>query len=173
MCELSTISQLQTAGTGISAIGAFFESSAQKSALAQEAQAAQTNARLSELTAQSALIAGQDDEQRVRQYGAEVKSAQKVGFAAGNLDLSGGSVERTLTSTDLQTERDALAAKNNAAQEAWGYRMQAANYRGEARAKRAGASGVSPVLSSVDPLLLGATAVAETNYKIRKTQRGY
>jgi hypothetical protein len=173
MCGLAQLAQAQIAGTAVSSVGAFYEAQGQRDALSQRAATAETNARLAELTAQSAILSGQEEERRIRQYGANVKSSQRVALAAGNLDLSSAGSIAALTSTDVLTEQDALAVKVNAANAAWGYRVQGVNYKNEARSAQAYKSGISPLLSAVPSALAGASAVAETNYKLRRVREGY
>jgi hypothetical protein len=155
----------QGSGAVTSAIGAYASAQANRS----QANIADTNARLSELGAQAALLQGQTEEMRSRLATANLKSTQRVSFAANGVDLGEGSSARTLTSTDLLGEVDANTIHANAVRAAFGYRTQALNYSNDALMRRAGPRGLT---AGAAALLSGAGQVASSWYQFNKTGAG-
>lgn len=151
---------LSAGGVASSAIGAY------ASAAGTRAQASidDTNARLSELGAQAALLQGQHQEQVSRINTAELKSGQRVGFAAHGVDLGSDSAQRALTTTDLLGEVDANTAHANAIRAAFGYRTQALNSEMAAAGKRA----INPVAAGFSTLVGGGAQVARSWYTLNK-----
>ena len=168
MCDPTAALAMQAAGVASSTAGAFYGAKAQKSALGAQAAIADINAKLSELTAQSALRSGQLEEQRVKLNTASLKSKQRVALAGNGVDLSSDSAINTLTSTDVMGEIDANTTAANAARAAWGYRVQGMNYQNEAIGARATSKGINPFMSAATTALTGAGDVAMTRYKLGK-----
>ncbi len=150
------------------AIGAYYSARSAKSTLKHQARMGEISARISELGAQSALMQGQRQEQAVRLNTAQMKSAQRTGFAARGVALDSGSVQNIMNTTDYMGEVDALTVQRNAKQAAWGYRMQATNQQAAATMARADASGIVPGMS----LLAGAGQVAARWYAHLKNNGG-
>jgi hypothetical protein len=107
-----------------------------------QAEVSDLNARLLDLSAEDALLAGQHEEQRARLATARIKSAQKVAIAANGIDMAEGTPIELLTGTDLMGEIDAQTIKANAARSAFGYRTQAVNARGDATLRKAQAGAL-------------------------------
>ena len=82
------------------------------------------NRRLSTFQAQDALLRGVKEEERYRREIAMVAGQQSAEFGARNVAASGTALD-ILADTAQVGEEDALTIRNNAAREAWGYRMQA------------------------------------------------
>ncbi len=169
MCDPTAILATQAAGAGTSAAGAYYSARGEKSALKAQADMADTNAAISELTAQSALRQGQAQEQNSRLKTADLKSSQRASMAANGIDIgAGGTAKNILETTDLFGEIDADTIAANAARSAWGYRTEAVNYKNDARLKRTSARGINPALNAGVTLLDGATSVAKTAYTFNK-----
>jgi hypothetical protein len=88
--------------------------------------------------------------QASRAEAAAVKSRQKVNLAANGVDVTSGSAVDLLTSTDYlsalnderinaASARNVAAIRNNAINNAWGYRTQGTGYRDSAATQRADA----------------------------------
>lgn len=122
----------QAAGTVIGA-------SSQYQAGAEEQKLAKYNAQVLEYQAQSAEKQGQADVAAARRQREQVIASQRVGFAAGNVDVNSGTAFQVQQDTAEQAEYDIARLKNNAALSAWGFRQEAANqkYKGK-MAKHAG-----------------------------------
>lgn len=152
----------QGAGAVTSAIGAYAMAQSSRA----QASISDSNARLAELGAQAALLQGQTEEMRSRLATANLKSSQRVSFAANGVDLGEGSSARTLTATDLLGEVDANTIHANAVRAAFGYRTQALNYSNDALMRRAGPGGLQAGATT----LLGSTGqVASSWYQFNKS----
>lgn len=156
------------AGALNSALSAGSQARAQKSALGFQADMDAINAQQTERQAESTLAAGQAQEQRSRLETAQLKSTQRAAFAANGIDVGEGSAAQVLTSTDVMGEIDANTLHANAVQAAFGYRTQAINERGDARAKRAAADAISPGAAFTNTLIGGASQVATSWYTMNK-----
>lgn len=93
------------------------------------AQLAEYNAAVAELQARDAEQRGALEANRYRAMVRQVIGAQRAGFAAGNIDVGYGSAVDVQTDTAFLGELDALTIRTNAAREAWGYRVEAADLR--------------------------------------------
>ncbi len=159
---------LQIGGALSSAIGTYYASSAQSDALRYQARTAETNARLAEKSAQSALLQGQSEANRMQMRKAQVKGSQRAAMAANGGDLGEGSNARVQASTDLLADMDIDAIEANALRTAWGYRQQGTNYQNQAVFSSAAAEGISPVGDAATSLLGSAGAVATSWYRRKK-----
>lgn len=159
---------LMAAGAASNTVGSYYSARGQQSALRFQADIADTNARLAELSAQSELVRGQREEQASRLRTAQLKSSQRVAMAANGIDLGQGTAAEVLTSTDYMGEVDANTIAANAVRQAWGYRTQGMNYQNEALMKRATASSISPGMSAATTLLSEAGRVYSAWYGMSK-----
>lgn len=98
---------------------------------AAEAQAELTdyNAEVAELQAQDALERGGDEENRFRMMVRGAIGAQRAGFAAGNIAVGFGSAVDVQADAAFLGELDALQIRQNAAREAWGFKVEATDLR--------------------------------------------
>lgn len=161
---------IQGVGALSGAIGARNTAAGQKMALQYGADIADINARTAELSAQSALLTGQRQEQRVLMRGAQIKSAQRASMAANGIDMGGSdTATRLLASTQFMAESDALTISSNARQQADQIRMQSVNATNDARMKRATADGIDPDSAFTSSLLGSAGQVASSWYTLNKS----
>lgn len=124
--------------------------------LADEAQL-RTNRRLAELEAQDALARGEKDAERVRAEGRQVIGQAKAALGASGAVANSGSALDALVDTARFTEADAQQVRANAMREAWGHRVQGAQY-GYAETvarKRRQAALAGGVLSGIGELVTG------------------
>lgn len=159
----------QAAGVGLSTVGAFYSAQGQKDALNAQAGVADINARLSEDTAQSVMLAGQKQQQQILLKGAQVKSTQRASMAANGVDLGVGSAVAVQDSTDVITQSDSNTTAANALRQAWGYRTQGVNYKNAALMDRAQSSSISPWMAGGGTLLTGASSLAKNFYNLKKS----
>ena len=158
----------QIGGAASSAIGSYFGASAQKIALRGQAGVADTNARIAELGAQSALASGQQQVGALTLKAGQVKGAQRAALAANGVNLGEGSAAEISASTDIMKEIDANTLTANAVRSAWGYRTQAVNFQNEALIKRAAAGSIHPGTAAATSLLGSAGRVASSWYAFNK-----
>lgn len=159
-------------GAAFGAYSAWQSAKSAKQALQSQAELADINARVSELSATTALAAGQKQESAVRMRTGHLKSAQRAGLAANGVDLGTGSAANILTDTDLMGEADANTAAINTLQSAWGYQTQAQNSRTSANMGRATANGMSAGGAAASSLLSSAPLVAQSWYAANRTVKG-
>ena len=159
---------LMIGGMISSAVGSFFSADVQKYQLKTQAIIADTNARIAELGAESALMQGEREVGNLTMRAGQLKSTQRAAMAANGVDLGVGNAAETLASTDIMKEVDANTTMANAIRNAWGYRMQGTNFTNEALTARNTAGAISPWMSGVSSLLGGAGNVASNWYMMNK-----
>lgn len=159
----------QIGGAASSAIGSYYSAKTQKINLQTQAYVADTNARIAELGAQSALNQGQQQVGALTLKAGQLKSSQRAAMAANGIDLGVGNAAEIQASTDVMKEIDANTLTANAVRSAWGYRTQAVNFENEALTKRATAGAISPFGSAAGSLLGSAASVAGSWYSLNKS----
>lgn len=114
------------------------------------------NAIFAERQAQDAEQRGELDAGRMRRKTEQVIGAQRTSLAAQGVDVNRGSALDVQADAAYLGELDAQTIKNNAAKEAWGYRVQASDYRARGKtAKREGEFGAfNTILTSAGEVLL-------------------
>jgi hypothetical protein len=100
---------------------------AEQDAANSEADLADYNAAVATVQADDALARGAEEESRFRAGVRGMIGSQRAAFAAGNIDVAGGSALDVQADTAYLGELDALTIRNNAASEAWGYKVQSAD----------------------------------------------
>ncbi len=155
---------LSAFGGGMSATAAYTSAKNQQAALQAQAQTEMNNATLAGFQSDDAIARGETAAGVTMMKGAQVKGTQRAGLAANGVDLSGGSAQNVLTSTDYVTAVDASTLRTNAAREAWGYQMQVRNDVNRATADRNASDQISPWLSAGTSLLGSAATVANRWY---------
>ena len=168
MCDPRMASQVgvysQGANALFGAVNAVAGAENERAAYGYQARIAENNASVAEAQAADAIDRGHQVAGAVRKQGKQIKGAQHVGFAAGNVDASFGSALDILTETDVATDIDANEAQQNAGREAWALRMQASDYRNQAKLLKFHRGATSPLLAGGTALLDGATKVADKWY---------
>jgi hypothetical protein len=155
-------------GSISSAYGAYAQVRSTKLQLKMQADLSAINARLSESTAQSTMLAGQQQEQNARLTTAGLKGSQRASMAANGIDLGSDTATNILTTTDVMGEIDANTINANAVRAAWGYRTQAMNAQNTARMSSANAQGLSGTAAAASSLLGSAGTVASSYYMRNK-----
>lgn len=151
---------MQTGGMVTSTIGSYNSAAIQKINLNTQAAIADSNARIAEVGAQSALLRGQKQASALTLKAGQLKARQRASMAANGIDLGVGNAAEIQASTDIMAEIDKNTIETNAVYEAWGYRSNATNYQNDALMKRAGAGAISPFGSAASSLLGSAGSVA-------------
>lgn len=157
-------STAQIANLAFSTISSYQTAKAQKDAYNYQAQVERNNAVLADRRAKDALERGAAEEQRQRLKTAQLKSTQRAALAARGIDLGEGSALDILTSTDYMGEVDARTIHDNAAQEAWGIRVQRDSILDNARLLSDRAGSIRPGVTAMGTFLGGATRVAASWY---------
>lgn len=149
-------------GFGLQAYGQKQAAKAQAGQFNYQAAVDRNNKIIADRQADDAIKRGDAEEEEHRRKVAQIKSDQRVGFAARGIDLGSDNVLDTLSDTAMLGELDALTIRSNAAREAYGYRVQGMNYEASAgnnslAAKNAKSAGKTAMVST---LLSGASTVA-------------
>lgn len=154
-----------------SAIGSYGSAKLQKTNLKAQAALAETNAKIAELGAQSALIRGQKQKAAATMQAGQLKSRQRAAMAANGIDLGEGSAAEVQASTDILKTIDMNTIEANAIRSAWGYRTQAVDMQNDALIRRAAASAISPFGSAASTLLTGSGTVADYWYQWKEVSK--
>lgn len=104
-----------------------------------EANLYNQNATLADQQAADAIARGQVAEGRQRNAGKSFIGQQRTGFAGQGVDVTSGSASAVQGEAQAMSALDALTIRNNAAREAFGYKVQALNDRGNAQLALMGA----------------------------------
>jgi hypothetical protein len=128
---------MMIASTVISATGSIAQGKAQSDLLESDAEVAG-------IQAEDALTRGRIEEMRLRERGRGLIGQQRAGFTGQHVSLESGSALDVVADTARLTELDALTVRNNAALEAWGYRVEQENL--EFRAEMAEKKGIFDAL---------------------------
>lgn len=116
----------------IKAFGSFGITRHQNAIAQSEANIARINAQMMEWQAQSRLHANEKDLLNLTMKAGQTKGSQRAALAANGIAVGEGSAAELQASTDIIKEIEANQLTANAHREAWGMRMQAANYEGQA-----------------------------------------
>jgi hypothetical protein len=122
---------------GLSAAGSLIQGNAQRAAANAEAAAAEQNARLADEQARDAVRRGGYEELKLRRQASMLQGTQRAQAAAAGVDVASGSALDAQIASLSEGEQDAAVIRFNAQREAWGYGVQATNYRNAARAAKA------------------------------------
>lgn len=151
----------QGIGNTISAFGSFGITRSQNAIAQSQANIARINAQKMRMQYESTLRASEKDVQRTTMAAGRVKSSQRAALAANGIAIGEGSAAELVASTDIVKEIDVNQIKANATQQAWGYRMQAAGYEGQAIMAEASKQNKWDVFGTT---LLGASQYSAANY---------
>lgn len=114
-----------------SVASAYSQSESIKAKGAYDKQVADTNATLSKFKAQDAISRGATAELQQLKKTDDLVSSQRAAQAASGADVGTGSAAIVRSSSQLMGQTDALTIKNNAWREAWGYTVQANNFKSQ------------------------------------------
>lgn len=89
------------------------------------------NARLAEFQAADVILQGEKTVQDIRKKGRQIIGEQRTAIAAGGIDLGVGSAIDVQADTAAYIEGETIKAKNNAWREAFGFKVQALDLRGQ------------------------------------------
>lgn len=137
------------AGTALNAVG-------QVKAGNEAKELAEFNAHIAELQAEDAIAMGEEESQKFRTGVRGLIGRQKAGFAAQNIDVGVGTPVDVAADAAFLGELDVLTIQTNAARAAWGYEVQAENFRrGGSNAQTASRFGAAGSIIGGATSLLG------------------
>jgi hypothetical protein len=118
-----------SAAAGLMALGGALGGGAQKAAGEATQRLDNFNADISDQQASDALSRGGTAMNQRRLKERQTIGSQRARLAAQGLDVNSGSAANIQSDTYAIGEMDALTIANNAAREAWGYKVKATDYR--------------------------------------------
>lgn len=143
MAAFTALAILTAVSTTMQVVGQVKAGNAAKRAGAAQQDAANSQAELSDYNASVADVQATDatqrgaiDESRYRIGIRQAIATQRVGFAGGNVDVGFGSAVDVQGDAAFLGELDALQIRQNAAMEAYGFKVQAFDYRKQAEIAR-------------------------------------
>lgn len=145
MCYAAAIPYVFAA---IAAVGAYQSAQTSKETAQYQSEVAANNRTVSEIQAADAKERGDRAAQDVRRKYAALMGTQRATLAARGLDISDGSANAILQDTSYFGAYDETMTRANAAREAWGYKVKASNFAGDAAAYGATADATNPLLSA-------------------------
>ncbi|WP_137924655.1 hypothetical protein [Cupriavidus sp. 2SB] len=144
------------------------KASGQRAVADYNATIAENNANLAELQAQDAVTRGRQAESDLYRQTGQLMGRQRANTAANGVSLNEGSPVNIEASTRYMRDVDLATLRNNAARSAWGYNVQADNYRAQSKAYRAAGDASSPGAAAATSLLGSAAGVSSKWYDIYK-----
>ncbi len=151
-------------GTGMSVIGQANRAQADAAQANYMAQVARNNQIVADRNSTLALQQGQAQEDRQRLKTAQLLGSQRASLAAQGGDVNTGSNLDLLGDTARAGETDAQTIRSNAAQQAYGYQLQAESAGGQSDLYSANAANTMANLpfGIGSSLLGGASSLADT-----------
>jgi len=144
--------------TGVQAYGAYQEQQATNKAAEYRADMLDRNAKNADIQAKDSERRGDLEAQQHRLKVSQLQGEQKTAFASSGVVVDEGSALGASLETAHMGELDALTLKRNASMEAWGYKNEAADYRGQASLTRA--TKRNPWMAAGTTLLTGASKMS-------------
>ncbi|WP_028970161.1 virion core protein, T7 gp14 family [Sphingomonas sp. URHD0057] len=154
---------LTVAATAVAALGQGYSALSANVQGRYEAKVASQNAHLEEGRAKDALQRGTTEAIRYGKQLSQAEGEQNAALAANGIDIGFGSAAAVRSDMARAGQEDSLTIYKNAAREAQGYEINAANYRSEALADKAKAKGaiVSGLFNIGSTVLGGATQTSK------------
>lgn len=112
---------------GLALVSAYSQSEAIKLEGNYQKQIYQTNAQFADLQSKNAIQIGNQNAAAIQRKTKKIIGAQRAAAAAQGIEVNSGSPLALQAETDYLGELDAITAKNNAWQEALGYKAQSSN----------------------------------------------
>lgn len=122
MCNPALIGAGVTLGSGAAS------ANAQRNSAEYNAAVGEINAEISEQQAQDAIARGEADVSAYRTQINALRGRQRAAIGSSNIEMSGSALD-LMVDTATVGELDIQTIRNNAAREAYGYRVQGLNQR--------------------------------------------
>lgn len=125
------ISQAATGviSAGSTVAGGVLQSKALKQQAFYEQQIAGFNARIADMKEREAYANAEKDVNKVRRAKRQIIGSQRAAAAAQGIDIASGSALEIQQDTEIQAEEDVKEIRANAWKEAFGYKLEALQYR--------------------------------------------
>lgn len=141
---------------GLSIMSTLYGAYAHHEAGRRQKKLMERNRRLAELQGEDAIARGEVAAERRKTQTGQVISSQRAALASQGVDVNSGSAADVQASSAYLGELDAVTIRNNAAREAWGYKVQANDYglRGAYAKQTEDQAAVTTLLTGGSNLLL-------------------
>lgn len=150
---------LLVGGTILNARGQKKQGDAAQEAANAVAEREEWNAGIAELQAKDAIARGADEESRFRTSVRQLIGSQRAGFAGQGVEVGRGSAADVQADAAFLGELDARQIRLNAARQAWGFQVEAADRRlGADVARRGGAAAKSASRWAMASTIVGGAA---------------
>lgn len=127
------------------------------------------NADLAREQAEDAIARGRESELKYLRQSRQFMGAQRARAGASGALVDNGSLAQIGQESLLVRDQDLLKVRNNAAREAWGYNVEAANFDMRAElTRRAGKNQASAIRAASYGTLLGGAIDTYGHYSIAK-----
>lgn len=123
---------VQGGATGLGLIGGLMAADAEKAAGEYQEQQYRLNADFADLKAKEALRQGDIEASRYAAKGRQMVGRQRASLAAQGIDINVGSAIDVQEETKRIVEMDTNQIRTNAMRQAWGFKTEATNLRGQA-----------------------------------------
>lgn len=158
----------QAYSTVSNASNAYYGAKAAKSNALYEAGMANINAQMAEMGVWDVYRQRDSEVASLTQQAGIFKSHQKASLAGNGVDLGSGSASEILASTDIMKQIDTNTLVSNAINNAFGYKVEANNYRSQAVMKMLESKNISPSRARNESLINGVTQFAGSWYGLQK-----
>lgn len=164
MCDPVTaavvIAGVAVAGAGVAAYGSYQQASAYKKTAKAQAAIADNNRVIAERQAADRIAQGKQEERNYRSRLEVIKGQQRSNFAGSGVVVDSDTPFEILGETAQLGELDAMAIRNNAAREAYGFKVQAMNFGAQSSIYTATAKNTHPWFNATNTFLGGLTGSA-------------
>lgn len=178
MAESNNYGSYMAASSAFSAVSSIYGGILQSNALKQQGEyqkmMAGFNARLSEIQAQDAIDRGEVEATRLKKQTKQLVGEQRASLAAQGIDINSGSAYDVQQDAKEAAVVDTMTIRNNAAREAWGYKVQAqnsvsqGNYQSIAANQNANATMLTGILNGSRYAMDGISTYAKYNQTEQK-----
>ena len=156
-------------GAGIGAVGAANQASAQKKNLHYQAAIAANNKQIADWQRSSALQEGQAAAEQATRDKSLLLGRQRAALSASGVDITQGSAQDILATTEFLSQQDVNTIQSNAARTAFGYTSQSDQFKNDAAFSNAAAKNINPgaagAISGASSLLSSASLYAGSRIK--------
>ena len=153
---------LAAAGTVMNVIGAKTSADAQSSAYEQQAKIAQANALYNQQQAANASYNGAQAESQIARKRAQITGTQRADYGASGIDPNSGSAIEVQNSSIMQSLADQIQARQNAANQVYGYQTESVSNQNLASSYNAASDNAQTIgkWNMATSLLNGATSLS-------------
>lgn len=166
MCDPVTLGVIQVIGGVLGAVGTYQQGQAQAASYEHAAKSAEINAQIKENQAHEEVLAGAEQEKKLRQKISGLKGEQRAAMGASGFAGDTGSSLDTIVDTAEQGERDVETLRYNAQNRRLNAVDESNQYKDQALSNRSAASSAKTagMIGAVTGLIGTGATVASSWY---------